>query len=452
MSRLRALWWRVSASLWFVPALVVLGATLLGVALVELDTGRQLELATRWPRLFGAGAEGAREMLSAIASSMITVAGVVFSVTLVALSLAASQYSPRVLRSFMADRPTQAVLGVFVGVFAYCLVVLRTVRGGEDGFVPPFAVLGGMVLAFVAIGFLVFFIHHLAASIEASSIVTRVARGSRTVVDELFPEELGEEVDESAQDAAPAGPWTAVAARESGYIVSLDNAALLAFAREQGRVVRMALGVGEFVVQGEPLAFLEGGAGAGEAAQAALNRCYAFDRQRTIEQDAAFGLQQIVDVGLKALSPGINDQSTAILCIDRLSELLVHAARRRIENPCRRDETALRVVALGPTFAGLVRLAFGDLRESAAGRPAVLARLLSSIERIAAATINPYRRAVLAEEVERIGECAGRTLAAPYAREALLARAAQLRSGLAPAAPRAALQAPPSARSSHPAR
>ncbi|HEX6268235.1 MAG TPA: DUF2254 family protein, partial [Burkholderiales bacterium] len=119
MSRLRALWWRVSASLWFVPALIVLAATLLGLALVELDPGRQLGLAERWPRLFGAGAEGAREMLSAIASSMITVAGVVFSVTLVALSLAASQYSPRVLRSFMADRPTQAVLGVFVGVFAY---------------------------------------------------------------------------------------------------------------------------------------------------------------------------------------------------------------------------------------------------------------------------------------------------------------------------------------------
>ena len=130
MSRLRALWWRVSASLWFVPGMMVLGATLLAVLLVDLDDTFQLELAERWPRLFGAGAEGAREMLSAIAGSMITVAGVVFSVTLVALSLASQQYSPRVLRSFMADRPTQAVLGVFVGVFAYCLVVLRTIRGG----------------------------------------------------------------------------------------------------------------------------------------------------------------------------------------------------------------------------------------------------------------------------------------------------------------------------------
>ncbi len=432
MSRLRALWWRVTSSMWFLPALMVFGATLLAVAAVEFDSLYEMELAKRWPRLFGSGAEGAREMLSAIASSMITVAGVVFSVTIVALSLAASQYSPRVLRSFMADRPTQTVLGVFVGVFAYCLVVLRTIRAGDEEFVPPFAVLGGIVLAFVAIGFLVFFIHHLAASIEASSILARIAGGTAGAVEDLFPDELGDEVDEAAPDAAAAAirVWTPVAASETGYIVSLDSEALLVFARERGRVVRMALAIGDFVVRGQPLAWLEGSEAVDERAQAALNRCYSFGRQRTIEQDAAFGVQQMVDVGLKALSPGINDQSTAILCIDRLSEALVRLARRRIETPWRRDEHALRVIAIGPTFAGLVRLAFSDLRESGAGKPAVLDRLLWSVERIAADTPNPQRRAVLATEAERIAECARRAIAAPHAREQVLARAARLKGVL----------------------
>lgn len=428
MSRLRALWWRVASGLWFVPSLMVLGATALAVAAVEFDSLYQLQLAERWPRLFGTGAQGAREMLSAIASSMITVAGVVFSVTIVALSLAASQYSPRVLRSFMADRPTQMVLGVFVGAFAYCLVVLRTVRGGEEEFVPPFAVLGGIVLAFVAIGFLVFFIHHLAASIEASSILARIAGGAMAAVEDLFPEELGEGVDEGAQDtaAAAAGAWTPVPAGKSGYIVSLDNEALLAFARRRGRVVRMALAVGDFALRGQPLAWLEGGEAVDEEAKAALYRCYSFERQRTIQQDAAFGVQQLVDVGLKALSPGINDQSTAVVCIDRLSEVLVRLARRRIETPCRRDEGALRVIAIGPTFAGLVGLAFSDLRESGGGKPAILNRLLWSLERIAAETPSRERRAVLAAQAERIAECARRALAAPHEREQVLARAARV--------------------------
>jgi uncharacterized membrane protein len=428
MSRLRALWWRVSASLWFVPGMMVLGATLLAVLLVDLDGTFQLELAERWPRLFGAGAEGAREMLSAIAGSMITVAGVVFSVTLVALSLASQQYSPRVLRSFMADRPTQAVLGVFVGVFAYCLVVLRTIRGGEEEFVAPLAVLGGMALAFVAIGFLVFFIHHLAASIQASSILDRVRIGTLQAVEELFPENLGEEVDEAAEeaDAAAIRVWTPVAARASGYIVTVDNGGLLAFAAQEGRVVRMDAGVGDFVISGQPIASLEGREPPPEDRARALNACYSLDIQRTIEQDSAFGLQQMVDIGLKALSPGINDPATAILAIDRITEVLALLAERRVERRCRRDDRALRVIARGPTFVGLMELAHAALRENGAGHYLVLLRLLWSVEQVAAATRNPHRLAVLATAAQRVADCARRGLPAAHERDAVILRAARL--------------------------
>lgn len=432
MSRLRTLWWRVRGSLWFLPALLICGAALLAFALVELSALHDLGLQRRLPRLFGVGAEGSRGLLSAIATAMLTVAGTVFSITLAVLSLAASQYSPRVVRAFMGDRPTQVVLGVFVAVFVYCLVVLRTIRAGDQEFVPSLAVMGGIVLALVAVGFLVFFIHHLASSIEPSSILQRVASGTDAAVEGLFPEDLGQASEEEAQDAAAlrVRAWAPVPAAQAGYIVSLDNAALLAFARERERVVRMELAVGDYAVQGQPLAWLEGAAEPGAKARAALNACYSFDRQRTIEQDAAFGLQQMVDVALRALSPGVNDQSTAVLCIDRLTSVLVRLARRRIETPYRRDGQALRVIAVGPSFAGLVRLAFADLRESGAGKPAVLDRLLWSLEQIAAATASGPRRKALAEELEQVAACAERTLPAARERAQVLARAARLSSVL----------------------
>ena len=435
MSRLRALWWRIRSSLWFLPALLVAGAVLLAVGLVELGALHDMNLQRRWPRLFGAGAEGARGLLSAIATAMLTVAGTVFSITLAVLSLAASQYSPRVLRTFMDDRPTQVVLGVFVAVFAYCLLVLRTIREGEEPFVPSLAVLGGIVLAFVAVGFLVFFIHHLASSIAAPSILQRVTRGTDAAVEDLFPEELGDEADEVAVDgeADAIRAWAPVPAAETGYIVSLDSGALLAFAREQGRVVRMALAIGDYALKGQPVAWLEGTRAVDAKAEKALNACYSYDRERTIEQDAAFGVQQLVDVALKALSSGINDQSTAVMCIDQLTEVLVRVARRRIEKPYRRDDQGLRVIAIGPSFAGLVDAAFAGVRESGATMPAVLGRLLWAIERIAADTANVHRRKVLAEQAARIAECAARGIAAPHERTRIVAQAEALGRKLRPA-------------------
>lgn len=433
----RALWWRVRDSLWLIPALLVAIATLLAAGLVELDSLHSIDLARRWPRLFGAGADGSRGLLTAIATTMLTVAGTMFSITLAVLSLAASQYSPRVLRSFISDRPTQLVLGYFVAVFVYCLVVLRTIQGGDDGFVPSLAVLTGIVLAFVAVAALVFFIHRLSSSIQPSAILERIGAGTAAAIANLFPGEMGAEAaEEVVPEAFGAGPWTAVAALRTGYVVSVENEALLAFARSQGRLLRMDLGVGDFAIAGQALASLQGGAPVGEKARAALDRCYAFDRQRSLEQDVAFGLQQIADVALRALSPGINDQTTAVMCIDRLTVLFAQLARRRIETPLRRDEEALRVIARGPSFAGLLQAVLPDLAENAAGRFPVLARLLDALERVGRETRHAERRAALRCQLQSMAECVRRTVAVPDARDALLARVARLSAGYADPAPR----------------
>lgn len=243
-NKLRRLWEDLQSSLSFVPTLIVLGAVALAVGLIEADAwfGRE-RLMERWPRLFGAGAEGSRGLLAAIATSMITVAGVTFS---------------RILRNFMRDRTNQTVLGVFVGVFAYCLVVLQTSRGGDEGaFVPALAVLGALLLALVAIGFLISFIHHIATSIQATSIIAAVAGETFVAVDRLFPADVGV----AAIERLPADrdrelshrTWVTIPARTTGYIQGIDVDTLFAVAREWDVVVRMERGIGEFVVEGSPL-------------------------------------------------------------------------------------------------------------------------------------------------------------------------------------------------------
>jgi uncharacterized membrane protein len=182
------------ASLWFVPTVVVVVSVAVALGLIEASGLLDDEMVERWPRVFGSGAEGSRAMLGAIATSMITVAGVVFSITIVALSMSAAQYSPRVLRNFMSDHPTQLVLGVFVGCFAYCLVVLRTIREDDDlgDFTPTLAVLGGMAYALVGIAFLIYFIHHVAQSIQASFIAARIADEVDHAVEHMFPDDIGQ--------------------------------------------------------------------------------------------------------------------------------------------------------------------------------------------------------------------------------------------------------------------
>lgn len=304
----------------------MLTAVALAVALIEADEGLPAGAFDRWPRLFGAGAEGARGLLMTIASSMITVAGVVFSMTLVALSLASSQYTSRVLRNFLSDRVTQNVLGAFVGIFAYCLVVLRTIRGDDEGtFVPSIAVLLSLLLGFVGIGILIYFIHHISTSIQASHILAAAAGETLRSVDNLFPVGVGEEF---ADECDVGGTWHPVPADRTGYVQSLDTSGLLAFASERRTVVRMNRRIGQFAIEGEPLAAILDSAPSDDDLRR-LRGLFAIGCQRTVEQDAAFGVRQIVDVALKALSPGVNDTTTAVMRIEYLTAILARLPDRR---------------------------------------------------------------------------------------------------------------------------
>lgn len=393
------------------PTLITLGMIGLAIALIEAESLITPEILAEWPRLLGAGVEGSRGMLEAIAGSVITVAGVAFSITVVALTLASNQYTPRILRNFMRDTSNQVVLGVFVGVFTYCLIVLRTIRSGDDtgdSFVPSLAVLGGFILALACVGVLIFFIHHIAVTIQAETILASIAGETTAAIDHLFPEELGQEENEEEAEKPErrlaASVWRPVPAANDGYIQNVSNEALLRTARELRAVIRMERGIGEFVVEGTPLLSLISEVEPDRETVNRLNGAFAINRYRTVEQDAGFGVRQIVDIAIKALSPGVNDTTTAVMCIDYLTAILTRLARRRIPSRYRFDEGELRVIARGPTFERTLNAAFNQILRDSAGKVAVIARMLDGLEVLARETRNAGRRGALRRQLEAIIE------------------------------------------------
>ena len=433
MHKLKEIWSALRASFWFMPSLIVAVSIALAVSLIEADTSGGDRLAERWPRLFGAGADGAREMLSTIAASMMSVVGVTFSVTLVALALASSQYSSRILRNFMSSRMTQAAFGIFAGIFTYCLIVLRTIRSGDEGaFIPSLAVFFGFVLAIGGVGVLIVFIHHIASSIQASSIIASIARETVQAVDTLFPEQLGEEEQPQHEDhaALAARRWHRIAASRSGYIQNVDSAALMRLAEAHSTIVRMEHGIGEFVVRNTALVSVAQDRPPDRAAIDDLRAAFSISRHRTVEQDPGFGIRQLVDVALKSLSPGINDTTTAVTCVDYLTTILARLAPRHVPSPQRHQDGVLRVIADGPDFESLLAESFDQIRASAEGNLAMMLSLLCALQTLAGLTGNPRRRHALREQTDRIDELAARTIASVHEHKKVGAQLARVRAAL----------------------
>ena len=437
MNKIRQYWRILRSSFWFMPSMIVLASIALAVVMIEADSAESNRWLAQWPRLFGAGAEGARGMMSTIAGSMMTVVGVTFSMVLMVLAMASSQYTSRILRNFIRSRITQVVLGIFAGIFTYCLIVLRTIRSGDEGtFVPNLAVTFGFILALGGVGALIFFIHHIASSIQASSIIAAVAEETITAIDRLFPVNLGEgPSDDNDDDGQPLHPpselkWRVVMAGESGYIQSVDSAALVRLAQDRNTIVWMDHGIGEFVVQNTALASLALEGPPDQATIDDLQSTFSISRHRMVDQDAAFGIRQIVDIALKALSPGINDTTTAIMCVDYLTAILARIAPRQIPSSHRYVEGALRVITKGPTFESLLAESFDQIRRNAKGDIAIMSRMLGSFRILASLTTSPHRRRVLGEQVERIAELAESSLEFAHDRARIETRLAEIREAL----------------------
>ncbi len=398
----RKYWTAIRDSLWFVPSIWVVASAILAFAMITVDR-RTPEFAANIPLVFGGGADGARGLLSSIAGSMITVAGVTFSITIVALQLASSQLSPRVLRNFMRDRSSQVVLGAFIGAFTYSILVLRAIRaesGEIAAFVPSVAVSVGILFALLALGMFVFFIHHIASRIQLSAIVGNIADETTNQVRSEWTEE-----DENGSPVElPEGTPGHVAAGGSGYLQLVDLAQLRRMADEQRLVIQLLVKPGSWVQEDAPLfAVWPASAVDGDLAKR-LRQQVSLGAQRSIEQDAAFGIRQLVDVALKAISPGINDPTSATDCIVRLGQILVASGRRHHPKRAYRDDDGgLRVVVPYDDWNDLVGLAFDQLRQYGAGSPDILIAMVSTLQTIASAV--PARaHDALRRQVELIAE------------------------------------------------
>jgi uncharacterized membrane protein len=354
----------------------------------------------------------AQVILSGIATSMMTVVSIVFAILLMTLTLASMQFSPRIIVSFARDRATQWTLGIFLGTFSYCMAALPAARSLPHPFAPVATVLGAMVLALMCVAWLLFFIHHISEAISVNHIVDRIATETEAVIDEIMPWPHWPERLQQTQ-VAPTPDEIAVANRESGYIRFVDTKRLLELAKHYHVRVRVLRRVGHFVPAGVPLAMVAKGDRLDLEGTARLVSAFDLGPTRTLQQDVEFGVLQIVDIALKAISPAVNDPSTGINCVDQLSRIVIRFASRQPPDDLLFDPPGVIRVNIGwIQFPRLLDAAFEQIRMYAKSDVAVSLRLLRALGDIAVTTPDPEYRKILIERgwrtvagcAERMGE------------------------------------------------
>ena len=381
-------WRRLRDRFWVVPLLFAIGATLLGLALTTLDD--MLDTSLTLPLLFAGGPEGARAVLSAIITSMISFTGLVFSITVVVLQLTSSQFSPRILRTFLRDWVNQIALGVFVATFVYALVVLRAVTGTAqtDTFVPQISVTMAFVLVLASVVVFLFYIDHIAQSIRAASIVTRIAEETRAVLESRHPQDAEALV--PLPRPAPLG--RRIHADAPGIVQQIDDHALADLAEEHDVTICVLRALGEFVPAGGVLLEVHG---QGRPDDGTLRSHIHLGNERSTDEDVGFGLSQLVDIAERALSPGINDPTTAVQVVDQLHDLL----RRLVTRPLAprqvlTESGRLAVDVPQPSVADYLALAVDEIAHCGADVERVQQRLAVMLRDLLDAALPQHRDAV----------------------------------------------------------
>ncbi len=393
---------------WLLPAMMVAAGVALGVGLVEFDRSG---LVPKWlidgPWLYNGGGTGARTLLGAVASSTIGVAGTVFSITIASLSLAAGQMGPRLLRNFVRDRGNQMTLGAFLGTFSYALMVLRSVRSQTEGeFVPHLALSVGILLAFVCVGTLVYFVGHMADRINVDTVIELVSADVQSAVARLTcpaPPPVKPPVVLGTDAAAVTDP-------RRGYLQEFDGEGLADWAQQHGATVRLLVRPGDYVFPGAVIAVVAPPvAGTGAAIRAAT----ALSDQRVSRDDLEFAVRQLVEVAVRALSPGINDPHTAISVLDRLGAALCVVAQRHFADG--RFERGGRIAVVVPAtgYDGLADAMFHMIRQNAAGSAAVLIRLLEVLTAVIGVERDAARMATLQRHADLVTGDGERDIATP---------------------------------------
>lgn len=390
-------WWnRLWKPFWALPAVCVVTALAAGIILPLLEESWG---TTRLQYVFQGGPDGAREVLGTVSSAMISVTGLVFSITIVVLQLASSQFTPRALGEFLQSRIVQGTLGIFIATFIFALTVTRYVRGSNvsEQFVPQVSVTLAFVLVLACMGYFLAFIHHITTTVQVSHVISRIGDQTLRAAGRLYPER--------AEDLAPAfGPtWSPdsgtpqvrLPAPRHGVITHVDYSGLVRWAARRGVVVSIDRSVGEFIVEGQDLLDLWGTSELDADESQKVYRFVGVGPQRATHQDVAFGIRQLVDIIDRALSPGVNDPTTALQCLQELHRILRHLVQQASPSPYIADDQGqVRVVHHPQSVSDLLELAVREPAHYGQESLRVVPRLHAMLEDLHQVTADRYRQTI----------------------------------------------------------
>lgn len=434
LGHLRAVWDDIVTSLWFVPGIMMIGAVPLSI----LGFWTDWRLGSRDPDempwwIYVAKSDAARELVSTLLSSMITMTSLVFSITMVVLTLAANQFGPRLVRSFMSSTMTQMVLGTFMMTIFYCLLVLASIgRRSSDAPVPYSGISLAIFLMAASLVLLVVFIHTLARSIVAETVIDRVGSEFDDGVDRLAP--ASQDAQTPPEDQLP-NNFEALSAyfgsAEAGYVQAIGFARLIQVAEEADVVIGLYFRAGDYVAEGGRTVAVYPASRCNAELINRVHHTITTGIDRTPVQDIEFALRHLVEIAVRALSPGINDPYTAVAVLHRLSASLSRSMGKALpEGLFRSDGGAVRIICPQPTYAGLINGAFDQIRQNGADKPLVVIHLLEAMVRIAEHTILPAQLEALREQLGAVIEATERRIASPSDQADVRQRSEKVRRAL----------------------
>jgi uncharacterized membrane protein len=390
------------------PVLITVALSVMAIVLpgLEVDNPALAKWAKHTTWLVPSDPSMAQLVLVAVAGSCITIISVVYSILLIALTFASIQFSPRILASFIKDRVSQSTLGIFTGTFAFSILLLPHIQSGRKLFVPTLSMTVALLLATICLFYLIYFIHHIAICIQANYIVDRISRETEGTVRLRFGGALqGFPKTEDTAEAPAPGVSASVRSLRSGYIQYIDEEKLLALAVKANCSIYFYRGIGQFVAAGVPCIAISPISASDESFQKQCLACFHIGPLRSMEVDVEFGILQMVDIALKAISPAVNDPSTAISCIDHLSTILLVAAA--LEPPSSRVVDRNGVVRLArrqPSFPRLLEVAYNQIGPYGKGDMAVSLRLMRALHDISGATNYPPYLDAIRKQALRVGK------------------------------------------------
>jgi len=411
--RIQRIWNTTQGSLWFIPIVMVFASVGLAYLASSLDRN---QVFSSFPFAIEAGPDGARTILATIAGSMLTVASVAFSFTIVVFSFASSQYSSRTLHNLMDDNTNQVVLGSLLGSFVYCLLILSTIHletNSSPGFVPVLSLSGAMALALVDLVLFVLYIHHVSESIQAYHIVHRIRKNTIPAVEHIFPAHIGRSSEPQSGESVQVGSLEMrdVCATSIGYVQMVDGDLVMDIASKHDLLIVVHKSVGTFAITGEVLAKVGPAERVTPQVISRLQHGFVLGDHRTLFQDPLYGILQLSDISVKALSPAINDPNTAVMALNQLGVILRLVARKELPTPVRCDDAGkVRVIAEGPTFSRMISQAFDQTRRYGTSDASIALKLLDVISEIAEEVNDESRLAVLREHAQAILEDANRNI------------------------------------------